>query len=205
MKHLKEKIIPYFKDGGHGFDHIERVYNLAVRIAEQEKADMDIIKASALLHDIARKKQSETGLCHAEQGAKMAPEILKEIKFPKEKIPAVVHCIEVHRYSKRLTPKTKEAKILQDADRLDAIGAVAIARVLSHSVEHGRPHYNPDIKPQKVYTSNAETSINHFYEKIFKLEPKSFHTELAQGIAKERYDFTKEFVERFIKEWHGEK
>ena len=203
MKHLKEKIIPYFKEGGHGFDHTERVFNLAVRIAKQKKADMDIIKASALLHDIARKKQSKTGLCHAEQGAKMVPEILEEINFPKEKIPAVVHCIAVHRYSKKLAPKTKEAEILQDADRLDAIGAIAITRVLTHSVEHGRPHYNPNIKPQEIYISNAETSINHFHEKILKLKPKSFHTKLAQEIAKERFDFTKEFVERFIKEWHG--
>jgi len=204
MEQLKEKIKPYFKKGGHGFDHTERVYNLAVRIAKQENADMDIVKASALLHDIARKKQSETGLCHAIEGAKMAPKILKEINFPKEKIPAVVHCIEVHRFSKRMIPKTIEGKIIQDADRLDALGAIAITRIITHSAKHGRPHYDPNIKPHTIYTSRANTSINHFYEKIFKLKPKNFHTKLAQKIAKERYGFTKEFVERFIKEWNGE-
>ncbi|MBC8444164.1 HD domain-containing protein, partial [Candidatus Woesearchaeota archaeon] len=187
MEHLKEKIKPYFREGGHGLDHIERVYNLAIRIAEQEKADMDIVKASALLHDIARKKQSETGLCHAEQGSKMAPEILEKIKFPKEKIPAVVHCIEVHRVSKKLKAETKEAQIIQDADRLDAIGAVAISRVLIHNTTHNTSIYNPHIKPKEEYDGSTTTAINHFYEKILKLKPESFHTELAQEIAKERY------------------
>ena len=94
MEKLKEKIIPYFEDGkGHGMDHTERVYNLAIEIAETEECDIEIVKAAALLHDVCRKKEEETGLCHAEEGSKLAPAILKENNFQEEKINNVVKFI----------------------------------------------------------------------------------------------------------------
>ena len=202
MEILKEKIRPYFEDGkGHGFDHTERVFNLAVGIANAEKADLEVVKAAALLHDVCRKKQEETGLCHAEEGSKLAPKILNEISFPKEKINNVVHCIKVHRYSKRLNPETKEAKILQDADRLDALGAIAISRVIAQSIANKNPLYDPNIKPGKAYTGKVDTAINHFFEKILKLKPNTFHTKFAQELAKDRYEYTQGFVDRFIEEW----
>ncbi|MBT4334336.1 HD domain-containing protein [archaeon] len=204
MDRLKEKILHYFEDGkGHGFDHTERVYNLAVRIAKEENADLDVVKASTLLHDICRKKEEETGLCHASEGSKLAPKILKELNFSEEKIKNVVHCIEVHRFSKGLKPLTKEARILQDADRLDAIGAIAITRIISHNTMIGNPVYDPTIKPSEEYTSKGKTALNHFFEKIFKLKPETFHTCLAKEIAKDRYKFTTDFVDRFISEWRG--
>ena len=204
MNNLKEKIFHYFENGkGHGFDHTERVHNLAIKIANSEECDMEVVKAAALLHDVCRKREEETGLCHAEEGSKLAPEILKENNFPEEKIDNVVHCIKVHRFSRGFKPETKEAKILQDADRLDAIGAIAITRIISHNILKDRPMYDPNIKPDEVYTSQGKTAINHFYEKIFKLTPETFHTKLAQEIAKDRYDFTQEFVKRFINEWNG--
>jgi len=204
MDHLKEKILHYFENGkGHGFDHTVRVYNLAIKIAETECADMEVVKASTLLHDICRKKEEETGLCHAEEGVKLAPEILREINFPEEKIDNVLHCINVHRFSRGLKPETKEAKVLQDADRLDAIGAIAITRIISHNTLIGNPLYDPEIEPDEVYTSKGKTAINHFFEKIFKLTPETFHTELAKEIARDRYDYTQEFVKRFISEWNG--
>ncbi len=203
---LKPRILHYFEDGkGHGFDHTERVYNLAVRIAQEERADIEIVQAAALLHDICRKKEELTGQCHAEEGAKLASQILGTINFSKHKISAVIHCIKVHRYSKQLAPETIEAKILQDADRLDALGAIIIARVMMHSVLKGRPVYDPEILPDKIYTSKGKTAINHFYEKILKLKPETFHTKLAQQIALGRYKFTQEYVDRFIAEWNGEK
>jgi uncharacterized protein len=204
MDRLKEKILHHFEDGkGHGFDHTQRVYNLAIKIAKEEKADLEVVKAAALLHDICRKKEEETGLCHASEGAELAPSILREINFSEEKIENVIHCIKVHRFSKRLEPKTKEAKILQDADRLDAIGAIAITRIISHNTMIGNPIYDPNIKPSEEYTSKGKTALNHFFEKIFKLKPESFHTSLAKEIAKDRYKFTTEFVDRFISEWEG--
>jgi len=119
---LREKIKPFFEeDGSHGFDHTQRVHNLVVELTKNEEADLEIVKVAALLHDIARKKQSEVeGLCHAEEGAKMAKIILEEMNFPEDKISKVIHAIEVHRYSKNLKPENKEAELLQDADRLDA-------------------------------------------------------------------------------------
>ena len=125
FKDLKEKIQPNFEEGGsHAFDHTERVCNLALKIGKKEKADLDILKAAALLHDISRLKEDNNEIeCHAEHGAEMAEKILKEMNFPEEKIKNVDHSIKVHRHSKGLSGETKEAEILQDADRLDALGA----------------------------------------------------------------------------------
>jgi uncharacterized protein len=207
IEQLKEKLAKYFTDPSHGFDHTERVYRLAVRIAKQENVDLEIVQAAALLHDLARHLENpDKGICHAEESAKLAPEILKSINFPEEKIPKVVHAIEVHRYSKQLKAETKEAEILQDADRLDALGAIAIGRVFTRGGSKKRPLHDPSIKADEEYNvkTKAKTSINHFYEKILKIKPETFKTKLAQEIAKERYAYVKEFVERFEKEWKGE-
>ncbi len=197
---LKKKIKPYFeKYGGHDFTHTERVYRNAIKISKGENVDLDVVKAAALLHDIARNMEDTRKIkCHSEEGAKIAKKILKEINFPEEKIKKVVHAIKVHRYS-----KNKEAKIIQDADRLDALGAICIARVFRYGAKEGRLIYDPKIPPKQKYESNAETSINHFYEKILKIKPETFKIKKTREIAKERYAFVKEFVERFVKEWRG--
>ena len=204
---LREKIKPYFeKIGSHSFEHTERVYNLAVHISKSEKGYIDIIKTASLLHDIARKKQEELNgkICHAEEGAKIAKDILNEINFPKDKIDSVCHAIASHRYSKKLKAETKEAEILQDADRLDALGAITIARIFHYGGKMNRPMHNPNLKP-KEYTPNSESesSFIHFYEKILKIKPETFKTAEARKIAKGRYNFVQEFVDRFIKEWEG--
>ena len=207
LEELKDKIKHYFTDAGHTFDHTERVYHMAVKIAKDEKADLEIVKAAALLHDIGRPKENpDKEICHAEESAKMAPAILKKVGFPEEKIKGVLHAIKVHRYSKQLKAETKEAAILQDADRLDALGAVAIGRIFSYGGKKNRPMHNPNLKINPAYTvkSKAKTSMHHFYEKILKIKPETFHTRLARKIAKERYTFTKQFVSRFEKEWKGE-
>jgi len=202
---LKERIKNNFeKAGSHGFDHTERVYNLAVKIGKDEEVDIDVIKAAALLHDIARQGEEDGKVkCHAEEGAKIAEEMLNKLDFPKDKIEKVTYAIKVHRYSKGIKPETKEAAVIQDADRLDALGAICIARVFSYGGKKGRPLYDTAIPPKKVYESDATTSINHFYEKILNIKPQTFNTRSAQEIAKERYQFVSEFVSRFIKEWNG--
>lgn len=203
---IKEKVLPCFEEAGsHDFSHTERVYNLAVKIAKAEKADLKIIKAAALLHDIARCKEEKGEIkCHAETGAELAEEILKEINFPADKILKVKDCIKVHRYSKNLKANTKEEEILQDADRLDAIGAITIGRIFQYSAKQNRPAHTPNIPPRQVYDTQKSTSaINHFYEKILKITPDTFKTQKAKKIAKKRYDFTKKFVDQFIKEWEG--
>lgn len=209
---LREKVKPYFESGdGHGFDHVDRVYKLALKISDGEDVDMDIVRASVLLHDIARTKEKMKdtpigfagSLCHAEEGARMVPGILKEMNFPYDKIDSVVHSVAVHRYSKGLKAETKEAEILQDADRLDALGAVIIVRMVEATVKWDRPVYDPSIPIMDEYNGSKSTMINHIYEKILKITPDSFKTVKAREIAKGRYDFVKDFAERYVREVEG--
>ncbi|MEA3329999.1 MAG: HD domain-containing protein [Nanoarchaeota archaeon] len=200
---LIEKAKSYFENGsgGHGFDHVNRVFNNSIIISEGEDVDLDIVKASALLHDIARLKEDLKEVkCHAEEGAKMAREILQEFDFPENKIEKVIHAIKVHRYSKGLKAESREAEILQDADRLDALGASAIARIMSRAGKKGIPIYDAEISPKDFYDGEGTTAINHFHEKILKIKPGTFKTKKARELAKERYDFVKEFVDRFLEE-----
>jgi uncharacterized protein len=201
----QKEVKKYYEDlGGHGFDHVERVHNLAMRIARQEEADLEIVDASAWLHDIAHLKEDRNECsCHAEHGSKMAKKILEKKGFPQEKIKGVVHAISVHRFSKGKKAETKEAKILQDADRLDALGAICIARVFQYNGFRGLPVYEPGRKPDKKYHGQETNAINHFYEKILKIKPESFYTRLARKMAKERYCFIEKFLNQFKSEWEG--
>lgn len=206
---LKEKIQPYFDKGGsHAFDHTERVCNLSLHLARGKKIDLDILKTAVLLHDIARKKQDECEgkICHAEEGAKIARKLLKELGFPEDKTEKVAHAIESHRQSRGSNPETEEAKILSDADKLDALGAITIGRMFSTGGKIDRPLYNPSISPKEKCKNKgySETTINGFYEKILKLKPDNFYTKEAQELAKGRYKFVEEFLSRFLKEWNGE-
>ncbi len=201
---LKEQAKQYSESGGsHEFSHTERVYNLALKISKNENVDLEILKAAVLLHDIAREKEDKGECkCHAEEGAKLAKEILKNLNFPREKIDKVAYVIRVHRHSTNITPETKEAAILQDADRLDALGAITIGRMFSTGGKIGRPLYDPKIPPTEV-KGYSTTTINGFYNKILKITPETFKTKEAKEIAKGRYKFVQEFLERFIKEWEG--
>ena len=193
---LREKVRGYFEDGsGHCFGHVERVYNLALKISEGENVDMDVVRAAALLHDVARSKQDGGNICHAEEGAKMAKEILREVGFPEDKIEKVAHAVEVHRYSKGLKAESREAEILQDADRLDVLGAIGIARAFERGGRRGRSSFGCGEK---------ETTVGHLCNKSLNLVPESFKTPGAREIAKGRYDYVKGFIDRFEKEWGGE-
>jgi len=206
-KRLRNNIQLNFEEGGsHAFDHTERVYNLAIKIGKKEKADLDVLNAASLLHDIARLKEDNNEVeCHAEHGAKMAEEILKKTNFPDDKIKNVTHSIKVHRHSKRLTAETKEAKILQDADRLDALGAITIARMFSTGGKINRPLYKPEIPFGEVHKGYySDSTIHGFYAKILKITPETFNTQFAKKLAKGRYKFVEEFLKQFFKEWKGE-
>ncbi len=208
FEELKEKIQPNFEEGGsHAFDHTQRVYNLALKIGKKEKADLDVLKASALLHDIARlKEDNEEVECHAEHGAIMAEKLLKETSFPEDKMKNVVHSIKVHRHSKGLGAETKEAKILQDADRLDALGAITIARMFSTGGKINRPLYKPEIPFGEVHKGyHCDSTIHGFYAKVLKIKPETFNTQFARRLADGRYKFVEKFLNRFFKEWNGER
>jgi uncharacterized protein len=204
FEEIKERSEVFFRHAHHSKSHIERVYNLTMRIAKKENADLDVVKASALLHDIARAMEDEGKIeDHAAEGAKMARRILRKVNFPKEKIEKVIHCIEKHRFKKNVKAESLEAKILQDADRLDMIGAIGIARVFVRGGWQNMPIYDPLIPPKKRYNGRSLTSVNHFYEKILKIK-NTLNTDTAKEIAEERHKFVEEFLERFLKEIKGE-
>lgn len=151
------------KDFSHNFDHVLRVERLAKRIAQEEGADMEIIEAVCLLFDVARVIEDKGEVeDHAVAGAEIAREVLTKLKFPKQKIDPVCHAIRVHRKSQGLEPKTLEAKILQDADYLDALGAVDIARVIASALQSKQ--YSKPIYVDKPYHSdtNVNTSAIHY-------------------------------------------
>lgn len=203
---LMEKVKPYFAEtSGHGFDHVMRVYRNALMISAGQLVDLDIVKAAVLLHDIARHKQDIGEVkCHAKAGAEMATLILAELDFPLAKILSVAYAIEVHRYSKGIDPETLEAKVLQDADRLDALGAICIARVFGYGAKKGRPMYDPNIQMSDKYDGTvSSTSFNHFHEKILKITPDTFKTEKAQMAAESRYQFILDFMDQFEAEYNG--
>jgi len=200
FERLRKKIKPFFgEEGSHDFDHTERVFRLATSIAKEENADLEVVQTAALLHDVARKKEDCGEVeCHAEQGAKDAEKILQETDFSQNKISLVVDCIAAHRFSKGIVPKTVEGKILRDADLLDVLGAIGIARVFSYGGARHRPLHSP-VKQGKP------SGIAHFYEKIMKIKPEEFYTKTAKEIALHRYKFMEDFVKEFLEEWKGKK
>jgi len=200
---IRKRSEEFLRHSHHSKSHVERVYNLALRIAKEENADLDVVKAAALLHDVARALEDEGKIDdHAAEGAKMARKLLEEVNFPREKIDKIIHCIEVHRFRKNVKVESLEAKILQDADRLDIIGAIGIARVFARGGWENMPIHDPSIPPKKKYDGRSLTSVNHIYEKILKVKD-TFNTAAAKKIAEERHKFVEQFLERFLKEWEG--
>lgn len=211
---ILEKAKKYYEDlndsdFSHNFDHFLRVEKLARRIGESENADLEILEAASLLFDIARKLEDEGETDdHAEEGAKIAREILSEIEFPKNKIDGVYHAILVHRKSKGRAPETIEAKVLQDADYLDALGAIAVMRTVASSFQS--KEYRRPIYVDKPYENDGDkvfSAIHYVLHMVShpKLQPGNFHTKLGRRLAKDRFKYMKGFTERFVKEWRGEK
>ncbi|ASJ01859.1 phosphohydrolase [Thermococcus profundus] len=177
------------REGTHGFSHVERVFNLCLHIGKEEGADLEVLALAALLHDIARPLEDSGKVeDHAAEGARIARRFLRSMGYPEEKTEEVAHAIEAHRFSRGPEPGTLEGKILSDADKLDAIGAVGIARVFMYSGEHGR---------------DIEASLKHFEEKILKLKDLMY-TDTARRLAEGRHRFTEEFIGRIRREIEGE-
>jgi len=204
---IKEEAKTYFKNakGSHDWSHVERVYNLALRIGKKEKADLEVIKLAAILHDIGRKIEDETNgkIDHAEIGAKMAKEILEKYNVEKEKIEKVVYCIQTHRFRKNKRPETKEAKVLFDADKLDSIGAIGIGRAFLFAGEIGAKFYDKDVDVKKIKEYSRDATVYREYMvKLRKIKNKMF-TKEGKRIAEERHRFMVEFFKRLDKEVEG--
>jgi len=187
---------------GHGWLHIERVSRLAVKIALDEGGDLDILLLAALLHDIAILKEIYEGIDHAEEGAKISRSILKDLGIPDDMIEKVIYAIKVHRFGVNITPHTIEARILQDADRLDALGAIGIARAFSYGGFRKLPMYLPGEKPDVYDPFKLKSTLTHFYEKLLKLKDY-MNTETAKRIAEDRHRFILIFLDRFLNEIEG--
>lgn len=185
-------------DSAHDFSHVMRVYRLAERIGRKENADMSILLPAVLLHDIAKpsKKSMAERKKSAGISARIASGILRSLNYPKTD--EILYCIKAHSFSKGIEPKTKEARILQDCDRLDAMGAIGIARCFAVGEGMKIPFYEgeePFALKRKL--NDDRYSIDHFYAKLLKLK---MYTEEARKIAEERHKFMIKFLEQLKRE-----
>lgn len=176
---------------GHDFFHLERVVKTALRIARQEDADLFMTELAAWLHDVGDHKLNN-GVDRSEE---QIAAILNELKTPDDVIRNVIEIVSQVSFSKGKKAESLEAKIVQDADRLDAIGAIGLARVFAFGGSKNREIHNPKHPDQ--------TTIQHFYDKLLKLKDL-MNTATAQQIALDRHIYLEAFLERFYKEWHGE-
>lgn len=210
-KNLKTKLIAISRelvskeDPAHDFLHHERVLALAVRIAKAEKADLDIIVPAALFHDAVNyPKNDPRSKMAAEESATLAGKVLKKIrKYPQKKIPLVQTAIAQCSFSKGIMPELLEAKILQDADRLEATGAIAIMRTFSSTGQMKRQFYHPhDPFAKARELAPLEHAVDLFYVRLLKVE-KMMHTKLARSIAKRRTRFLHDFLAELKLELEG--
>jgi uncharacterized protein len=196
-------------EGGHDWFHIERVYKNAVLIAESEKCDVEIVQLGALLHDIADSKfhNGDESI-----GPKTARAFLESEKVAPATIDHVIAIIENISFKGGKVERqfsSIELDIVQDADRLDAIGAIGIARTFNYGGFKNRALYNPEIVPNLTmtkdeYKNNEAPTINHFYEKLLLLKDK-MNTQTGKQIAQDRHRYMEDFLEQFYAEWEGKK
>ena len=190
---------------GHDYFHTLRVYKMAARIAEQENANLIIVQLAALLHDVDDIKLSPETYANKNK----AVDFLRTHGISEEMIKTICNIIgEVSfKGTDSITPETIEGKCVQDADRLDAIGAIGIARTFAYGGSHNRIIHDPEIKPTvnmnaDKYQNHISTSINHFYEKLFQLKDL-MNTDTAKKIAKQREDYMRDYISEFLDEWDG--
>lgn len=198
-------------EGGHDWFHTERVLKNARRIAKGESVDELVISLGALLHDIADAKFNNGD---ESLGPKIAKKFLSTLKLNEKVIDQVINII-AHISFKNSLPtdnqsnyNSKELQIVQDADRLDAIGAIGIARAFNYGGFKNRELYNPDISPnlnltKEEYKKSIAPTINHFYEKLLLLKDK-MNTRTGKKLAEERHNYMCNYLEQFYREWNGD-
>ena len=183
---------------GHDYYHALRVWRNAKEIAKDFRGiDYEVVEISALVHDLVDDK---VNLMTREE----LVDKLREFGVDEEKIHSIMDVVDKISFRKNV-PKEElsiEARIVQDADRLDALGAIGIARVFAYSGKAGRPIYDPDINPEMGSRGKSKTAINHFYEKLFLIK-EELNTDKAKRIAERRERVMVEFLEEFFEEWEG--
>lgn len=204
----------YIKDrlsgegSGHDWWHVYRVWKNAFHIGKDEGVDLFVVQLAALLHDISDWKFNDGD---DNVGPRLAREWLEKMKV-EEKV--IIHVCEIIKEMSfkgagvKTKISTKEGMVVQDADRLDAIGAIGVGRTFAYGGNKGREMYNPAIKPEshdsfENYKNNKSSTINHFYEKLLLLKDL-MNTKTAKKIAEKRHQFMEDFLKRFHQEWNGE-
>lgn len=196
-------------EGGHDWFHIYRVWKTAVTLAKEEKVDLFVVNLGALLHDIADAKFHNG---NEEIGPKKAEAFLKSLSVEQDVIDHIIHIIRFISFKNRNQKQgdeSKELQVIRDADRLDAIGAIGIARAFNYGGYKGRTLYDPSIKPKldktkEEYKAATEPTINHFYEKLLLLK-EMMHTDSARKMAEKRHQFMEQYLEQFYAEWEGKR
>lgn len=197
-------------DAVHDFDHVLRVYRMAEHLAQAEAADLEIVRAAALLHDAeGTMPGAEARTNHHHASAELAAEMLRREGWSGERIEAVQHCIRAHRFRDRSEPpRTIEAKILFDADKLDVLGAIGAARTVVYATLAGQPWY---AQPSDRFIQTGEKELDEphssYHEHLFKLRKvrDRMFTETARLIAADRLKYLDEYFERLIDEWNGKR
>lgn len=214
VKQIQEetKHLFFVDSSGHDMSHLKRVYNLAMHLQEKEGGDKIVIGVAALLHDIHRLMEHELGrFVHARDSLPNVKKILNKLDLTQEQIEKILHCVEYHdEYGFSEEGKQVddiETLILQDADNLDAIGALGISRTFMFSGAHKLPSYVEEIPfDVKKYDESIRdpSAIHHFHSKLLKLKD-NMSTNTAKELALHRHEFMVEFVNEFLAEWNGEK
>ena len=199
----KEKMAQY--DASHDWFHIERVWNLSKKIMQTERGDPIVVEIASLIHDITDRKYFEGT---ESEGRAMLSRFLQKLDLTTEQSDKIQGIIREMSFSKQGHMVCDEQRIVQDADRLDAIGAIGIARCLYYAGRKNNPIHQPgilgehkDIESYRKYGSS--TAISHFYDKLFKIKD-SMLTHTGKRLAAERHAFLESYIERFLAEWSGE-
>lgn len=199
--------VPFFGGdrGSHDWEHTLRVYRLCCDLGPREGADMAVLLVAALWHDIGRRDQdaSRGAVCHAERGALIAAELLAGMPLEDQQKANVRHCVHAHRFRKEPQPATVEARVLFDADKLDAIGAVGIARAYQFAGEVGARLHNSDrdLRQTRAY-SREDTGYREYRLKLRHIKARML-TDAGRGVAEERHRFMVRFFDRFLAEIEG--
>jgi uncharacterized protein len=194
-------------NGSHDWDHSQRVCNLCMHIGRTEGANLQVLEIAAYLHDIGRAHEdaSRGAICHATKGADIAREVLGACPLSREDEANVIHCIRSHRFRGNHTPETLEAKVLFDADKLDAIGAVGVGRAFLFAGEVGARLHNPGMKPENTrpYTEE-DTGYREYKLKLSRIKDRMLTAE-GRRMALGRHAFMEAFFQRFTEEYDGRK
>lgn len=203
IEYVKEVFATDFS--GHDFSHTMRVYQMATKIAMEEKADLQVVQLAALLHDVDDRKLSPETCENKDR----AVAYMRSKGLSEDTITRVKDIIGEVSFAgtDSVVPKTLEGKCVQDADRLDALGAMGIARAFAYGGNHNRVMYDPEISPalnmgKEEYQNHVSTTVNHFYEKLFLLKDM-MNTESAKRIAGHREQYMREYIDEFLAEWDG--